>query len=78
MGVGGGSGGGGGAGGGGGGGVETGAGSGQFATVITGMVPAEENATVQPTGATTCSGTVTLTTPGVVEVVVVWANAGTA
>jgi hypothetical protein len=67
-----------GGGGGGGGGAETGAEAGQFATAITGTVPADENATAQPEGVTTCSGTVTSTTPGVVEVVLVCASAGTA
>jgi hypothetical protein len=39
--------------------------------VITGTVPADEKSTAQPTGATTCTGTVTFTTPLEVEVVLV-------
>src|SRR5271163_719921 len=52
-------------------GVGTGAGDGaaQPDTVITGTVPADENATAQPAGAKTCSGTVTVTVPAVVVVV---------
>jgi hypothetical protein len=37
--------------------------------VITGTVPADENATAQPAGAKTCSGIVTVTAPAVVLVV---------
>ena len=55
----------------GGGGAGTGAVSEQFAAVMTGTVPAEERPTVQPDLATTFSGPVTFTTPGVVEVGVV-------
>lgn len=56
---------------GGGGGAGTGAVSEQFAAVVTGTVPAEERPTVQPDVVTTFGGTVTFTTPGVVEVGVV-------
>jgi hypothetical protein len=43
---------------------------GQPDTVITGTVPEDENATAHPAGADICKGMVTLTTPGVVAVVV--------
>jgi hypothetical protein len=59
-------------------GAGAGAGAGQFDTVITGTVPADENATAQPGGATTCMGTVRLTTPLVVDGALVCASAGTA
>src|SRR5258708_3046040 len=55
-----------GGGGGGSGGVDVPAG--QFDTVIIGTVPADENATAQPAGASPCIGTVKLTTPLVVDV----------
>jgi hypothetical protein len=48
--------------------------AGQFDTVITGTVPADENATAQPAGASTCIGTVKLTTPLVVDVALVCAS----
>jgi hypothetical protein len=58
---------------GGGGGVGGGSGgvdvpAGQFDTVIIGTVPADENATAPPAGASTCIGTVKLITPLVVDV----------
>lgn len=54
--------------------------AGQFDTVITGTVPADEKATAQPAGASTCIGTVKLTTPVVVDVALSCASvsAGTA
>ena len=54
------------------------AGDGQPEILITGTVPADEKSTVQPTGATTCIGTVTFTTPLAVVVVLVCASAGAA
>jgi hypothetical protein len=54
------------------------AGGGQPEIVITGIVPADEKSTVQPTGATTCIGTVTFTTPLAVVVALVCARVGTA
>jgi hypothetical protein len=42
--------------------------AGQFDRVIIGTVPADENATAQPAGASTCIGSVKLTTPLVVDV----------
>jgi hypothetical protein len=62
-------------------GVGAGDGTAQPDTVIMGTVPAEENATAQPAGAKTCSGTVTVTAPAVVLAVPVGvgvcASAGT-
>ena len=52
--------------------------AGQFATVITGTVPAEENETSQPAGATTCTGSVTVTTPLVAGGALVCARTGVA
>jgi hypothetical protein len=50
-------------------GLGAGGGAAQPDTVITGTVPADENATAQPAGAKTCSGTVTVIAPAVVVVV---------
>jgi len=58
--------------------VGAGTGAGQFDTVITGTVPAEEKVTAQPGGARACLGTARLTTPLIVDVVLVCASAGTA